>query len=110
MKTHKIRNIDKSVCTVEQVIAYNMGFSDLEYGKELFRDYYEDEARRRLFRMRDIHIQELKKKKGANTVNFDAVFCAYNAGIIDYIKSDGSGICWNYEQVGKTFPLLYSVE
>ena len=104
MKTHKIQGVEKDVCTAEQKIAYNMAFSDYPTIQRVLRDYCKDEAAAIAYRLRDIHIEELKRQ--GSRYNLDAVFCAYNAGIWDYVARDYH-IIGSYEDIGKAFPVLY---
>lgn len=104
MKTHKIKNIDRSICTAEQKIAYNFAFSDYTHIERVQREYSQAVASETAYRLRDIHIEELKRQ--GTRYNLDAIFCAYNAGIWDYIKLKYH-ILTTYEEIGKIFPVLY---
>ena len=104
MKTHKIRNIDPSMCTAEQKIAYNMAFADYTHIERIQREYTQAAASEAAYKLRDIHIDELRKQ--GTRYNLDAIFCAYNAGIWNYIKAKYH-ILTNYEDIGKMFPILY---
>ena len=108
MKTHKIRGIEKTTCTAEQMIAYNIAFRTLSYGRRLLRDYMPDFCRDEMLKTIRRELDTIPER--FSRMNKDAIFCAFNAGIMDYLKADNSGICWSYEDVGKSFPLLYPIE
>ena len=104
MKLHKIKGVDKEICSAEQKIAYNMAFADLDAIRRVIKEYGEATAVHYSCKLRDGHISVLKDQ-GCN-YNLDAVFCAYNAGILDYCKGK-SHIFTSYAEIGKCFPILY---
>lgn len=95
MKCKKIRNVDKSVCTCEQKVAYNFAFS--------WRD--------QLKKANDVErseIIELVKKQCMNNekinqYNVDAIVLALKNGVKEYLA--GCSILTSYSDIGKTFPL-----
>ena len=100
MMYHKIRNVEKSVCTAEQKIAYNCAFLIFEDNKDKARSvlaYHETRAIAE-------HIERLAKS--GCKYNLDAVQCALNAGLHDYIFGKYH-ILNSYEDIGKAFPANY---
>lgn len=101
MKFHKIRGIEKSVCTAEQKIAYNYAFSDYEWvmrsNMELWQ--YLDNVTNR------IKNNETIMKK----YDIDAIIHCLRQGFINYCK-EKYHILSSYEEIGKMFPPLYSIE
>lgn len=101
LKTHKIPGIEKEVCTAEQIIAYNLAFAHYPSIQDAPTAA---EALATAARRRDIALKELQKN--GTRYNIDAIFCAYNAGIMDYTNGSHH-IFTNYQEVGNAFPLLY---
>lgn len=101
MKFHKIRGVEKSVCTAEQKIAYNFAFADREWilrsGTTL--DEYMIYTAHRL-----LHNEKISKR-----YDIDAIQHCLRQGIVEYCKSKEI-ILTSYEQIGKVFPSLYPVE
>lgn len=98
MKYHKIRNVDLTVCTAEQKIAYNLAWQYRDYvlsGK--FSSYAE--AAQELSNI----YKRTEKKPGQYDI--DSIFCALNAGLEEYCKRPF--IACSYSEVGKAFPAHY---
>ena len=104
MKLHKITGIEKDVCTAEQKIAYNIAFMDYDAINRVRQAEGEGEALQFAFKLRDTHLNKLKEE--GSKYNLDAVFCAFNAGIMEYCKAKYH-ILGNYADIGKAFPILY---
>lgn len=104
MKFHKIRGIDKNICTCEQKIAYNYASADYQWimrsNIELWE--YLDSVTKR--------IQENKKIMARYDI--DAIIHCLRTGIIDYCKycKTHSGILTSYKEIGKMFPSLYPIK
>lgn len=105
LRTHKIRNVDKDVCTVEQKIAYNMAFSDYDVVKRTMKNYGRAIGLSVAYKLRDGHIKTMLES--GTQYNMDAVFCAYNAGIEEYCNRNFE-ILGSYEEIGETFPIQYA--
>ena len=105
MTYHKIRNVEKTVCTSEQVIAYNIAFRIwINRGDDIAAlptAAAQDEAEKRLIRL---YISDLIEK--GSRYNIDAIFCALNAGLHDYLFGDHHAMI-NYYDVGRAFPANY---
>ncbi len=103
---HKIRGIDKKVCTAEQMIAYNYAFRYRINWKRQF-DKLPTEMLRGEF------VEMLVRQAAANYMqnykkfNVDAIACALRAGLQEYIQDDHDKIATSYEEVGKWFPAYY---
>ncbi len=107
MKYHKIKNVSLNVCTAEQKIAYNLAFSHAHIFKKAYNlspmQFQKNEV---------VHeaVQFCMKMWGynekADKYNADAIFCALNAGIEDYIKNN-CPILASYEKISETFTANY---
>lgn len=101
MKFHKIRGIEKSICTAEQKIAYNYAFSDYVWvtksNMEL-RQYLDNVASR-------IKADE----KIMNKYDIDAIIHCLRNGFVNYCKAKYH-ILPSYEEIGKMFPSLYPIK
>ena len=96
-----------NVCTCEQKIAYNLAFSNAHIFKKAYN------AMPMQFQKSDvIHeaVQFCMKMWGhnekADKYNADAIFCALNAGLENYIKNN-CPILATYEDIGKMFLARY---
>lgn len=105
MTYHKIRNVEKSVCTAEQVIAYKIAFRIwINRGGDIAAlptASAQDDAEKRLVKL---YISDLIKQ--GSRYNLDAVFCALNAGLHDYLFGDHHAMI-SYYDVGRAFPANY---
>lgn len=106
MKTHKIRNIKKSVCCAEEMIAYNLSFrANISYGDK-FRDYIEKnnpieiEICNTVSEIRDRLVEDYRRD-GNKKYDIDAIFVALNSGLMEYLINPF--IATEYSQVGKAF-------
>lgn len=101
MKFHKIKGIEKSVCTAEQKIAYNFASADYDWvirnNMELCQ-YLDNVASR-------IKADEKMMKK----YDIDAIIHCLQQGFIDFCKSKYH-ILTSYKEIGEMFPPLYPVE
>lgn len=108
MKYHKIRNVEKSVCTCEQKIAYNFAFANYhsfakQYKLQVCGIHRSEIAQEFVnFCMKSIRTYENICKK----YDLDSIFCALNAGAENYLSGDRH-IAASYEEVGKMFPAYY---
>lgn len=97
----KIRGINKEVCTAEQVIAYKLS---LRY-RNIIKDAYDKMPMG--FQKSEILMQATRKLSSkVEKYNKDAVFCALNAGLENYINSERA-ILSSYSEVSKMFPAYY---
>lgn len=108
MKYHRIPGVDKAVCTAEQKIAYNMAFRlDINMGdkyRTLSTGWAKAEAWQSAARMA---LQDYRNSYTYKPGKYDedAIFCALNAGLADYLESPF--IATDYETIGKAFPAHY---
>ena len=109
MKMHKIRNIDKSICTCEQKIAYNYAFS---FRPQLERIYKSDNmqfVKAGAYQQIINYVIDGIKHNGIDKkYNIDAIIHCFRNGIENYLNS--YSVIASYEEVGKTFPCLYDIE
>lgn len=88
MKTHKIRGVEKSVCTAEQVIAYNLAFAYCRVNK------WSAETAMRIYR---------SSAGYSGRYNDEAIEAALTAGAEAYRAKPF--IAYRYDQIGAAFPL-----
>lgn len=108
LKYHKIRNVEKSVCTAEQMIAYNMAFrAHISFGdrfRKLESSIAKDDAYHEI-----INCMFRQYRNGYDykpgKFNEDAIQAALNAGLRSYLENPF--IAQDYESVGKAFPANY---
>ena len=108
MKYHKIRNIPLEVCTCEQKLAYNLAF--------VYADTFKKEYERMPMQFQKCNVLHecvrfcIKHWRNSpdytNKYDIDAIFCALNAGIESYMKTNCPVLC-TYEAIGKMFPAYY---
>ena len=108
MKYHKIKGVEKSVCTAEQKIAANIAFRiNISFGdqyKEAATAIIKDEILKKAVRVM-LNAWRRDYPGPAAKYDNDAIFCALNAGIKEYM--DHFQIFANYESIGRAFPALY---
>lgn len=106
MNMHKIRGIDKEVCTAEQKIAYNYAFMYRSTMEKIHdsdtTEITKDEAYQQVIGwvIRGVKDNGIDKK-----YNIDAIVHCFRNGIKNYME--GFSVLWNYEDIGKIFPCLY---
>lgn len=108
MEYHKIRGIDKSVCTCEQKIAYNAAFANYD----LFANIYKAQVVQIhktdiVFEFVQFCMRQIKRNVSiVQKYNIDAIQAALNAGGEKYLSADHF-ILSSYEEIGKMFPAYY---
>lgn len=112
MKCKKIRNVEKSVCTAEQKIAYNLAFrAHITFGDKFRQAVKNNETSMNLkdyiIQCRDFEMKQWKNNPNYSKYNEDAIFCALNAGLYQYMEKPF--IASDYETIGKCFKLVYDV-
>lgn len=104
-KTHKIRNIDKSICCAEQKIAYNYAFSYrsiLEKAKQN-KKLQETINQTINWMTKDFEREEINKR-----YNTKIILICYKTGIEKYLN--GFSILTNYKEIGNIFSFPYDIE
>jgi len=101
MKFHKIRGIDKGVCTAEQRIAYNYAFSDYDWvvRSNITLENY----------LCNVSDRIMKNDNIMRKYNIDAIIHCLRNGFIAYSKSRHH-ILTSYEDIGKAFYSLYPLD
>lgn len=108
MKYHKIKGIEKSVCTAEQKIAYNLAFrAHISY-----QDIY-DKARYVsaicvsdiIHQIVDQEMKEYSFSSDHGKYDMNLIKSALSAGLKQYL--DNPFIASDYERIGKAFPANY---
>ncbi len=109
MKMHKIKNIDKSICTCEQKIAYNYAFSWRQQLEKIYKSdnaqFVKTEAYQQII---NYVIDGIKRNEIDKKYNIDAIIHCFRNGIENYLN--GYSVIGSYEEIGKTFPCLYEIE
>lgn len=109
MKMHKIKNIDKSICTCEQKIAYNYAFSWRQQLEKIYKSdnaqFVKTEAYQQII---NYVIDGIKRNGIDKKYNIDAIIHCFRNGIENYLN--GYSVIGSYEEIGKTFPCLYEIE
>lgn len=115
LQYHKIRGVDKSVCTAEQKIAYNMAsriYGDIRFAK-VWQQY--DSGKVPAFLQNDWESKAIRTyfttwqrdyNKASAHYNEDAIFSALRAGLHDFICHHAP-IFTTYKEVGQAFPAYY---
>lgn len=100
MKFHKIRNVDKKICTAEQKIAYNYAFADYEWVMRSDMELHEY--------LNNV-TNRIKNNPDLKKYDIDAIIHCLRNGFINFCKSKYH-ILHNYESIGKVFFSMYDVE
>ena len=113
MKYHKIPNVEKSVCTAEQKIAYNIAFQLYISYADQFKKVNAVNSGAARADCDDLARKGLEWYKMAYSYkpgkyDEDAIFSALLAGLYDYLSD--SHIFTNYEDIGRAFPAHYLKE
>jgi len=110
MTYHKIRGVDKSVCTTEQKIAYNLAFRAHISFQDEYNNARSVSAACASALVGEIVALSLKHFRCAydykpGKFDEDAIFSALNAGLSAYL--DQPFIASDYATIGKAFPANY---
>lgn len=110
MKYHKIRGVEKSVCTAEQMIAYNVAFARTHEYRDTWRKTKDQYMRFQQLEFIHEAVQWCMKfvksnEKICKKYDIDSIWCALCNGLEDYWN--GNVVLWSYEEVGKIFPAPY---
>lgn len=109
IKYHKIPKVEKSVCTAEQKIAYNIAWRlHLTYGdqwknKDNFCKMAQSDFIHELIRK---GLEMWKNAEPNSKYDIDGIFSALNAGLENYFNTKYH-IMSSYEEIGKMFPANY---
>ena len=107
-KCAKIRNIDKSVCTCEQKIAYNYAFMYVDRGKRIINSGIPAIHKDELFHnIEKLVIDGIKREGIDKKYNLDAIMIAFRQGFETYCKSPF--IASDYSDIGKCFDIPYDI-
>lgn len=108
LKCKKIRNIDKSICTCEQKIAYNYACQWYEAGKNILNsdcaEFVKSDA---IMEIEQNVIDSIKLHEIDKKYNIDAIIIAFRNGFRNYCNN--YFIAYNYEIIGKVFYIPYDV-
>lgn len=111
MKMHKIRGIDKNICTCEQKIAYNYAFKWYPQLKNIYNSnnaqFVKCDGYQKII---DFVADSIKTNGIDKKYNIDAIIHCFRNGIKNYMEFNNSGIITNYEDIGKIFICLYEIE
>lgn len=110
LKYHKIRNVEKSVCTAEQMVAYNAAWRICERFDA--RRQWKNESAEVSGMARVDYIMQLVRhcmkeisydSKIMEKYDADAIESALRNGMKNYLESK-KAIFTSYEEIGKIFP------
>lgn len=110
MRLHKIRGVEKEVCTVEQKIAYNMAFNaHINFGdqyEKIKASGCEAAIAECVIKIRDAELRWYQDNPNYKNVkcDIDGVFVALNNGLRNYL--DRFFIANDYKTIGERFPIL----
>lgn len=104
MKHHKIPNVEITVCTAEQMIAYNLAFSAHDLYRKPFADASTEADR---FAIVADMARTLTMRQFRKGINPDAVFASLNAGLYSFLSRNAAPIFFSYSEVGAAFPAPY---
>lgn len=111
MNYHKIKNVDMSVCTCEQKIAYNYATT---YAIK-YRDTWRNTASKYFEFQRSDFIHDavqwcmkllMNNSEIMKKYDVDAIQATLNTGMRNYFESDRT-ILSSYEDIGRMFPADY---
>ena len=109
MKMHKIRNVEKSVCTCEQKIAYNYAFLWRTQLEDIYRSEVAQFAKEEEYQHIISNIIEGIEREGIDKrYNIDAIIHCFRNGLETYLS--GFSVLWSYEEIGKVFTCSYEIE
>lgn len=95
MKTKKIYNVDRSVCTGEQKVAYNYAFSL----KDVYENYSNFES------CCEIAKSGIENNDNLKSFNKELIYKCFVDNFKKYCKVNKSGILTSYEEIGNIFKL-----
>lgn len=109
MKVKKIKNIDKSMCFGEQVIAYNYA---QRYSTQLQKVYNANipnfvraDAIQSIIKL---VVSDIKSNEKLNKFNIDAIIHCFRNGIEEFAK-DKYNIYTDYKKVGNVFKCYFEI-
>ena len=112
MKYHKIPGVEKSVCTAEQKIAYNLAFRahisfQTEWDKaRRISAVCADDLLRDIIKIEMENLKrDIKRSEKKTHFNVDAIQSCLNAGLAAYL--DSAFVAWDFESIGEAFPAYY---
>lgn len=110
LKCKKIKNVEKSICTAEQKIAYNYAFQWYSYGKSVFTDKNITEVNKSasLQYVIDCVIDSIKRNEIDKKYNIDAIIISFRQGFRKYC-TENFFIANNYEKIGECFCIPYEI-
>lgn len=108
LKCKKITNVEKSVCTAEQKIAYNYACRYANLGKKILNaDAPEFVKADGYFQIEQMILQEIKSNVKLNKLNIDAVIVAFRQGFKEYCKNPFIAV--SFSQIGNCFKIPYEI-
>ena len=104
---HKIRGVDKQVCTAEQMLAYNFAFSRKDVMKKM---YEKCQTGINVSEVEIIFVQDCIKTFKNTKYNLDAIVHIVRKNMKKYAEMEGCGIFASYDEIGKTFACDYEIK
>ena len=109
IKCHKIRGVEKAICSAEQVIAYNYARMYSDIGQRIESNNAPEFIRCNMFADVKLWVmQSLDSDVSYSRYNFDAIIIAFQQGFRNFCAKPF--IATNYAGIGKAFPIPYPVK
>lgn len=109
MKFHKIKGVNKAICACEQKIAYNYAFSLRQQLEKIYKSDNIQTIKSEAYQyIVDFVVRDIKRNGIDKMYNIDAIIHCFRNGIENYMNT--FSVIGTYEEIGKTFPCLYSME
>lgn len=107
-KCNKIKNVDKSVCTAEQKIAYNYAFSWYDIGKKIIDKNIPEFVKSESFYQIEKEItKDIKNNPKMQKYNIDIIIIAFRQGFKNYCEN--FFIATDYKKIGEVFKIPYQI-
>lgn len=104
---HKIRGVDKQVCTVEQKLAYNYAWSRKDLMK---KNYAKCQTGIHIREVEIFFVQDCIETFKNTKYNLDAIVHIVRNNMKKYAEMEGCGIFTSYEEIGKVFVCGYEIK
>ena len=106
IKCHKIRGVEKAICSAEQVIAYNYARMYADIGQRIESNEAPEFIKGNMFADVKLWVmQSLDSDVSYSRFNFDAIIIAFQQGFRNFCAKPF--IATNYVDIGKAFPIPY---
>ena len=109
IKCHKIRGVKKETCSAEQAIAYSFARMYASFGYHIVNSDAPEFIKDGKFAEIEQYVMEgLDLEYSPRRLNFDGVLIAFRQGFRNFCANPI--IATNYADLGKAFPIPYSMK